>query len=191
MKRLTAALLALAAIAVLALPAQAGIGAGQHWKKHQLTFRKQATLGTYKGEIISGVDVPVIDSTYACLNGTAIDTTTAWTPTDWAPITGNAAVVSDSVTAFRVWVSALPGSAVDLNLPTVKIQGTLDGYNWFDELAATSTVAHTATAEQVCSYLWIPGSRAIGCTTFRFIIAGISGTTGCFQAFVTYPSTGE
>lgn len=152
-----------------------------------LRFRHHLPTGTFtdaNGEMAA-------DTIYACGNGTGlVDTTIAWIPTDLADHFNASGAVGDSITRIRVFVDAYPGSAnvADLNAATITVQASDNGYSWGTVVAATGMSNWQADPQKSGSAPFFLGPTSSGMwKAYRFILTGISATTGCFRLSVAYP----
>lgn len=139
------------------------------------------------------------DSVQACGNGTSlVDTTTAFVPNRMAlkMVYGLPNTVDTTMAVLSVIVSqalgtyipgtttAMPGAAA--KALTLTLQASPNGADWRSLTAATATtlVASGDTFTRAAFYLG--PVQTWGYTAYRFILTGVSGTTGCFVVKMSY-----
>lgn len=178
------------ALAVVAL-FTATTAFAQSYQADQLTFRDHrgtsAAIGDYG-------DAGIIDSLVSCGNGTGlVDTTVAWTPSDRLLAAWSGGAVGDSIVRIKVFVTQAVGTlaqstVADLNAATITVQGSMDGYTWGTVAAATAMSNWQADPQKSGSVPFFFGPTShLGWKSYRFILTGISATSGCFKLFVVAP----
>jgi hypothetical protein len=201
MKRLTAALLALAAIVMLALPASADVG----WKTTQLGWRFHQIAGTsaaysfaradYTGPYADSLEFHRVGSGGATMSVANAETSTVFSnignppaPHSWG--------INDTTTIFRVIISDAGETATSVDSLLLAAQVSADGRNWVYVnpllgVAGVNPITATSVRESGFQLLNTAGATTSVPKVFQWSVGKLTTGTGAMYPdrnnFITWP----